>query len=104
MSKYDYYAASVWPRWGEVLVTFVALRPGPAEEAAEKAAEYERNETWTYAEEGHREGPCDQTACPYCDILAGIETRHPADHLFTAKELNEHRRDLIKGEVVALYP
>ena len=46
MSRFYYYAASVWPRYGDTLVTFVALKPGLAEEAAAKAAEFEVNERW----------------------------------------------------------
>lgn len=104
MSKFDYYAASVWPRYGDTLVTFVALKPGLAVEAAEKSAEFEISERWQYDEQDHEDGRCFEVGCPYCDIIAGCEVTVRPNYLFTAKELNECRRDLLKGEVIALYP
>ena len=104
MSRFYYYAASVWPRYGDTLVTFVALKPGLAEEAAAKAAEFEVNERWQYDEQGHADGRCFETGCPYCDLINGCESRIKRNYLFSAKELNECRRALVKGEVVALYP
>ncbi len=104
MSRFDYYAASVWPRWCDTLVTFVALQPGVAQAAAELAAEFEINERWQHDEQDHEEGPCTALACPYCDIIAGVETVVRRNYLFTAAELREHRRELIDGHAIALYP
>ncbi len=68
MSRFDYYAASVWPRYGDPLVTFVALKPGLAAEAAHQAGLYEISERWQYDEQDHEQGPCEEIGCPYCEF------------------------------------
>ena len=92
-----FYAASYYPRYSDPLGTFVALKPGLAEAAAERAADWENKETPSY---------CD-TQCGDCslcnvDVCAGMEFSYNASDLFTAAELKEHRRALRAGKVVCL--
>lgn len=96
-----FYAASYGPRYGDPICTFVALKLAVAEEAAEKGAEFERNELMMSCE-----GDCDGR-CAFCDPQIVVNTAGwacvPARDLFTATELKEHRHALRQGQAVPLY-
>ena len=95
-----YYAASYGPRYGDPIATYVSLKPGLAEDAAERAAEWERQELPSYCEDE----TCDGT-CSFCDpdvCVWGECGTYRARDLFTLAELREHRRALLRGDVVCL--
>lgn len=96
---YRYFAASYGPRFGDPQGTYVALIVGRAEDAAERAAEWERNELPSYCEDEACKGDC-----AFCDpdVTTWGESTYSAKDLFTAAELKKHRRDLLAGKVVCL--
>lgn len=99
---YTYYAAWYGPRYSDGSVC-ISLVPGKAEQVAKESAAFDIDELCHYVEdEDHKEVPCDEYGCPYCDIISGMEFAHKAKDLFTAAELREHRRDLLAGKVVIL--
>lgn len=115
---HTYFAASVGHRYGETCQTFVAIErdcdivgasgiAARLEELAERSAQYERDEIVANCNaerefnERHENGePCD------CDWDVVTYGAYPVDvrDLFTAEELKEHRRALLKGETIVLYP
>lgn len=94
---FTYYSAGYGPRYGDWTGQAVCLDARKVEDAIEKAAEFERKELPGYCEE-----QCGD--CPFCcpDVITGMVFSYRAKELFSAKELMEHRRDLLKGEVVWL--
>jgi hypothetical protein len=94
---FTYWTCGYGPRFGDFTGQYVSLVPGKAEEAAEKAAEWETEELPGYCEEAC--GDC-AFCCP--DVVTGMETNLSARDLFSARELMRHRRDLLKGDVVFL--
>ena len=107
-----FFAASYGPRYSDASGTFVAIERGQnivgasgigrkLEELAEHAAEYERFEC---------EAECalcedDNEPCTHApEILAYSAFTYDAHDLFhNARELAEHRRALMNGEIVVLY-
>ena len=79
--------------------TWVSLISGEAEEAAEKSADFEREEMPGYCDSGEED-----CQCSLCDpdIVVWNESRYTARDLFTARELMECRRALLRGEAVYL--
>lgn len=94
---YTFYAASYGPRYGDPSGTYVALIVGRAEDATEKAAQFEREDLPSY---------CDTNCgdCSFCcpDVCTWGESAYQAKDLFTPAELREHRHALLKGEVIYL--
>jgi hypothetical protein len=101
-----YNAIAYGPRYGDPIGVMVTLRRANEDSrisfdkallAAEKAAQFERDELPGYCEDSC--GDC-SFCCP--DVLTW-EGYHAAKYLFTPAELREHRRALVAGEVVVLY-
>lgn len=95
---FTYYAASYSQRYGEPSGSYVSLVPGRAKAAAEASAEFERQDLTNY---------CDDENCAGCslcqpDIIAGPEFTYQVKDLFSPAKLREHRRALLRGEVVYL--
>ena len=100
---YMYYAAWYGPRFGDGSVC-ISLVPGEAARIAEESAAFDRDDKWAYCDDAdHKNGPCDNYGCPYCDIQAGMESIVNVRDLFTARELKDRRRDLLAGKVVILH-
>lgn len=118
MSNRTYFAASVGHRFGDTHQTFVAIErsnvdivgstgiAAKLEEIAVRAAEYEREEIVANCNDErefndrHEDGEeCD---CGDTVVTYGAFSNDVRD-LFNARELAEHRRALMNGEVVVLY-
>lgn len=111
---HTYFAASVGHRYGDTCQTFVAIERDTdivgassigarLEELAERAAEYEREEIRGTCEENERHEDGEHCDCGEDVVTYGAFPMDVRD-LFTAKELAEHRRALLRGETVVLYP
>lgn len=94
-----YYAASYWHRFNEPSGVYVSLVPGKAESAAEKGAKDEEEECRSLCDNEECEGTCE--LCEV-DVCTGGEFTYKVRDLFSPAELKEHRRELLRGEVVYL--
>lgn len=101
--KLCYYAASYGPRYSDPIGTLVALDRGRIAgievcdkviEAAERAAIHEEQELVEAF--GGEEDDLPEI------VIQGIGCFGKAKGLFTAEELKEHRRALLRGEVIWL--
>lgn len=115
---HTYFAASYGPRFGDPVATFVALDPSSnhivqsstgmkCEAAVEKAITFELEDMPGYCDLNH-DAPDEigRSECSLCepDITTSGAWTYTARDLFTAAELREHRRALLKGETIVLYP
>lgn len=111
---HTYFAASVGHRYGDTCQAFVAIERDSdivgasgigarLEELAERAAEYEREEIRAICEQGETDESTEECDCGSDIVVYGAYPMDVRD-LFNAKELAEHRRALLKGETVVLYP
>lgn len=94
---FRYYAASYGPRYGDPIGTYVSLRPNRAAIAADSAAAIERREIIDACEDDACDGSCAEGIICY-----GPDAVFRAKDLFSPAELREHRRALLRGEVVCL--
>jgi len=100
MSEITFYAASFNQRYDEPSTVYISTTQGKAEDAAEKAMQFERRDLPGYCDNS-RHNDCDCQLC-YPDLVLNEEYTYSARDLFTAKELRENRHELRAGEVICL--
>lgn len=96
---YAYYTCGYGPRSGAYSSQAVSMVAGEAERACEAGAQWTREDLTAYCDDEACDG-----ACCFCDpdIVVGMETTLSAKDLFSPRELRDHRRALLAGDVVWL--
>ncbi len=90
-----YYAASIAPRYGDTIATYVCLMPGKVAMIAALAADHLESEYLSCLD--LEDGEDVPEVCVY-----GESRFVGAAGLISPGELMEHRRDLLAGKVVVL--
>jgi hypothetical protein len=102
-----WYVARYGDRWDAPLGTFVSLSPFLVAKAADEAAKQYSDDMRCVLESPevdnpHPEGSCGLHGCLICDIQVWTGTHYQTREIFTPAQLRQHRRALLRGEVIHL--